>query len=347
MSAGSTLTDAEKEAWQRALDFYKIEDPGRQIFGYEQTYWQQISDRFYDFSTGSRVVIGEPKGHLGDNLYYTPLPDLVAKKGRSALVQVNPYSPWFFPAENLVEVNDDTAWGAHTEFGWGHAIQRKARALGIRLPDWRARVPVREDLVNKYHDQIRDAAGELPVIALHSTSKTSGSPLGRRDWNRMVGWLREAGFFVVQLGGPRDKKVKNCHSRFLIRDGIPDFIAIIKVADYFLGANSGPMHLAAALKKPSVIIEGQAPPGDIVLPVLTDNEFLPGRVNHHVYHLYPGNRHLHPRGEENPFFAPVLSRDNLVAAFNFGTPAGAHGFYWREDILLTEVLKDWRLKLPS
>lgn len=97
-------------------------------------------------------------------------------------------------------------------------------------------------------------------------------------------------------------------------------LAILSNSEYFIGMNSGVMHLAAALGIKSVIILNFPSARELYLPVLKDIN-LPD-----LDWLYPQNVHLHEDDEGE--LVKSLSLENLSKAIN-----GELYPFWTEDFL--------------
>jgi hypothetical protein len=88
---------------------------------------------------------------------------------------------------------------------------------------------------------------------------------------------------------------------------LPLLFSIMSKCEYFLGIDSGPMHLASALGLKSIIIINN-PDNNIYLPKIKECDIPNSEW------LYPQNVHLNSQGE-NPL-VPEFSIDNLSKAFN-------------------------------
>ena len=76
------------------------------------------------------------------------------------------------------------------------------------------------------------------------------------NWEQVVDFLKAKGFDVVELG--LHKTISNCEL-LNTKDNI-DLLAAIYNCTYFLGLDSGPAHIAACFKKPSILIMGPVIP---------------------------------------------------------------------------------------
>jgi hypothetical protein len=100
---------------------------------------------------------------------------------------------------------------------------------------------------------------------------------------------------------------------------INELISQIESCEYFLGIDSGPMHIAAALNRKSIILIND-PACLVYLPKIKECE-LPN-----LEWLYPQNVHLNRAGETA--LVPRLTFDSLLEAF-----AGQVYPYWSDEYL--------------
>ena len=125
-------------------------------------------------------------------------------------------------------------------------------------------------------DQRRDAdrlhAGRFgslpPLLAVHVGAGTSAKRWPRRHWNTLIQKFLQEGWRVIVVGGPEDPpaaEVLPGHDR--LRDwtgrlSVTQTTALLERADLFIGADSGPAHLAASAGTLSVILfSGTNQPG--------------------------------------------------------------------------------------
>ena len=100
---------------------------------------------------------------------------------------------------------------------------------------------------------------------------------------------------------------------------INELIEVIETCEYFLGIDSGPMHIAAALDLKSIVIIND--PNQLVyLPKIKECE-LPNSE-----WLYPQNIHLNRSGQTE--LVPNFNYQNLLDAFE-----GKVYPYWKEEYL--------------
>jgi heptosyltransferase-2 len=120
----------------------------------------------------------------------------------------------------------------------------------------------------KFDEMIRPADGRSPVVALHPGADSPSRRWGPERFARVADALVErCGARVVVLGGPSDKAlaesvVSAMHRRALNLCGqvrLDELPYVLSRCDLLLANDSGPMHLAAAVRTPVVAVFG---PGD-------------------------------------------------------------------------------------
>ena len=157
-----------------------------------------------------------------------------------------------------------------------------ARALGCPVRD---PLPVFhvDDEARRRAASIIDAAGrDLPIVAMHpSASKEPRAWHAERFRDLAAGLVRETGARILLLGGPGEGDLLRRIAsgipadRVLVPPGdlsIKTVGALLERCRLFVGSDSGPMHVAAALGVPTVAIFG---PGS---PARTAPRALPGRL---------------------------------------------------------------------
>lgn len=114
--------------------------------------------------------------------------------------------------------------------------------------------------------------------------------------------------------------LKNNNVRNKVNYSIEESIKELSTCDYYIGLNSGFMHIAAALDIKSIILVNVPDPIDLYLPILK---------NVAVYDLnwlYPQNVHLHEYGEND--IVKQINFDNLLRAID-----GELYPFWKNDCL--------------
>ena len=101
---------------------------------------------------------------------------------------------------------------------------------------------------------------EPPLLAVHVGAGTAAKRWPRQHWNTLIQRFLRDGWRVIVVGGPEDPpaaKTLEPHDR--LRDwtgrlSVTQTTALLERADLFIGADSGPAHLAASAGTLSVIL---------------------------------------------------------------------------------------------
>jgi len=324
-----------KEITENLLTYYQIDDSDRQLKNYFKTYNDELKEKLNPHADKNFIYIGEKKGHLGDNVNYTPLPRYLKKKfpGKIIIIHPNRYTGHIYygnPYPDRIEVIDgEEPWGSFTEVGWGNAVQRRAGSNRITVSETKGELYPPKEKKERILQKIRNKYPDKKLVVLHTTGKSIGSSMPKKLWKKLVSTLKDD-YIIIQVGGKEDKKIRNCHFHFLKSD-IIDVISLISISDFFIGPNSGFMHIAAALGIKSLILVHEIPADEIRLPAFADNFLLPKKINNHLFHLYPQNMHLHLRENEN-LLVPKLDDKNLQMALDgkiFHWPSAQTDLYLR------------------
>ncbi len=99
-----------------------------------------------------------------------------------------------------------------------------------------------------------------PLVAIHPGAGTLAKRWPDRHWNALISHFLEDGWRVLVVGGSDAKSISRSlpHHKNL-RDWtgrltISETTALLERADFFIGADSGPSHLAACARVPSVVL---------------------------------------------------------------------------------------------
>jgi ADP-heptose:LPS heptosyltransferase len=99
-----------------------------------------------------------------------------------------------------------------------------------------------------------------PLLAVHIGAGTQAKRWPRRHWSSLIARFLEDGWRVIVVGGPEDPPATELtppHDRFRDWTGrlsVTQSTALLERADLFIGADSGPAHLAASAGTLSVIL---------------------------------------------------------------------------------------------
>jgi heptosyltransferase-2 len=127
--------------------------------------------------------------------------------------------------------------------------QRRPR---VRHRDWR-----HEDGDRLHAGRFADA---VPLLAVHLGAGTSAKRWRVAHWHRLIAWFLKDGWRVVVVGGHEDMELSvglSAHPNlrdFTGRLTLGETVALLERADLFLGADSGPAHLAACAGVSSVVL---------------------------------------------------------------------------------------------
>lgn len=172
---------------------------------------------------------------------------------------------------------------AKYDWGGGHAIQRITRALGLPEKD--------------KPQGVLDRVKHIPVagrIGYHLS--------GNQDIHSIT--LETLRIFDSYKENHQEYEWHNLSSFF----PLGKLIDFLSTCEYFIGINSGPMHLAAALGVKSIIIVNSPSPELLYLPKIKETE-IPN-----LEWLYPQNVHLHTAGSNE--LVPFFSEDSLGDSLN-------------------------------
>lgn len=127
----------------------------------------------------------------------------------------------------------------------------------------RARKPAaahRSDVLEDDWYQADPFATAPPLLAVHLGAGTSAKRWSPRSWNQLIGRFIDDRWRVVIVGGPEDAEwTRFVESGDSLRDWtgrltVAQTAALLERADLFIGADSGPAHLAASAGTRSVIL---------------------------------------------------------------------------------------------
>ena len=101
---------------------------------------------------------------------------------------------------------------------------------------------------------------EAPLLAVHLGAGTPAKRWPIASWDDLIGRFLRDGWRVIAIGGPEDARLADALSPHRnLRDWtgrlrVTETTALLERADLFLGADSGPAHLASSAGVPSVIL---------------------------------------------------------------------------------------------
>jgi ADP-heptose:LPS heptosyltransferase len=101
---------------------------------------------------------------------------------------------------------------------------------------------------------------DAPLLAVHLGAGTSAKRWPSRHWKDLIGRFLGDGWRVLLVGGPDDVAVGAAMGRHeRLRDWtgqlrLTETAALLERADFFIGSDSGPAHVAASAGIPSVVL---------------------------------------------------------------------------------------------
>jgi hypothetical protein len=188
---------------------------------------------------------------------------------------------------------------AQNDWEGGHAIQRFQKSLGLPIE-------IKPKGIINYNPNLK----KKNKVFIHLQTNT--------DWKRTI----PNSLDIEQIKIVQDFFIFNTNfiPYYYNNDlTINEIIEVMETCEYFLGIDSGPMHIAAALDLKSIIIIND--PNQLVyLPKIKECE-LPNSE-----WLYPQNVHLNRNGQTE--LVPNFNYQNLLDAFE-----GKVYPYWKEEYL--------------
>lgn len=137
--------------------------------------------------------------------------------------------------------------------------------VGLRLEQaWKARGSTRVRVGTSHAESSPsrsfDVIDSTPLLAVHLGAGTPAKRWPARHWRELVGRYLEDGWRVIVVGGPEELGAAEALPRHAnLRDwtgrlAVTETAALLERVDLFIGADSGPAHLAACAGVPSVVL---------------------------------------------------------------------------------------------
>jgi hypothetical protein len=254
--------------------------------------WKEKKEGFFNDK-----IIYNPENGLGDNIILTSVfPNIKVNSNLLSTID-----PKYINRELLTnEIGISVAKLSENDWNGGHCIQRIQKSLGLNV-EKKPKGFINYDITKRISNK----------VFVHLKNNT--------DWKRNI----PNSLDDVQIDTVLN--FFNFHNEFLPfyfnNDlEINELISVMETCEFFLGIDSGPMHLAAAMDIKSVVIIND-PKMLICLPKIKECE-LPN-----AEWLYPQNVHLNKNGETE--LVPSFNYQNLLNAFK-----GKVYPYWSEEYLI-------------
>jgi|GEM_PF-1090792 len=269
------------------------------LFNY---YDKKIADLPKRSEFNANIVTNDVNG-FGDTIILTQIPKQAFESNKNISISADDKNKYF---DTFIKYNDyyknynndinqmiNIKDFANYDWGGGHAIQRIQKALGIKVQ-------------NK----------PMPYINYQAPNKIENSILihletGSRVWHsekmgRPVGAIINKNLDIIRnfiiLNNEKYKFTEVCQYKSFLEDlkevnifknkTLDELIKEVAKYEYFIGVNSGIMHLAVALGLKCIVISNFPDINDFYLPKLkyTSNDF-------ELEWCYPQNVHLYQDGE--------------------------------------------------
>jgi ADP-heptose:LPS heptosyltransferase len=113
---------------------------------------------------------------------------------------------------------------------------------------------------------------QTPYVVLHleSFAPVKSRRIHGVDWSKVVDYIRSKGLEVVQVG----TAVEEIPGTKTFKTGIRDLITLISKSSYFIGIDSGPSHIAASLRIPSLVLFTSVDPLVRHFPVIFNGKII-------------------------------------------------------------------------
>jgi ADP-heptose:LPS heptosyltransferase len=132
-----------------------------------------------------------------------------------------------------------------------------AAKIGVRLKDVRPDCIVEEKLVERFKTSWRDLLRPHIIVQRHSGAWTPNKNWPDTSWKSLLELLSRT-CTIIEIGTEADNAavVSSNYVDLRGKTSVGELAAAIAAADMLVGPDSGPLHLAAAVKTPAVVIMG-------------------------------------------------------------------------------------------
>ena len=183
--------------------------------------------------------------------FFTKFPGLV--EGLPYIDEVHPFEAR--PKSAIfAEYTDIMPWSAHIASIIGDR-------LGVRVEDTQPDCVTDEQLVARYRGAWRELPRPWVLVLRRSSRFTPNKDWPAASWRDLVQRLCRSGT-VIEIGDRYDDDDADAGTPegnyFDLRDktSLAELVAVVAAGDVYVGPVSGPMHIAAAVHTPSVVIVG-------------------------------------------------------------------------------------------
>ena len=179
--------------------------------------------------------------------FYTGAPDLV--RGLPYIDEVSPYDSR--PPQALWMSYEDRIIGAH------HLAEIMGKKVGIRVKDVRPDCAVDRKLVERFRSGWRGLPRPHIVVQRKAGPWTPNKNWPDASWETLLQSLTKTST-IIEIGSENDQPASNLPNYIDLRGktSLQKLVACIAAADILIAPISGPVHLAAAVRTPAVVILG-------------------------------------------------------------------------------------------
>lgn len=180
--------------------------------------------------------------------FFTDFPQLV--QGLAAIQAVLPFSERSPQALDFVY---ETSIPPHR-----HIAKILGDCIGVEVKDVRPTLALDPDLAEQWQARLDDLPRPIVGVNRSASYFTPNKDWPDLYWCELIDRLLRT-CSVVELGADRVESTTPKHQNyrdFRGQTSIPDLVALVNALDVHAGPMSGPVHIAAALNKPSVVIYG-------------------------------------------------------------------------------------------
>ena len=304
-----------EKGWERKTDIEIF--PGSNVFLYKKPHKKSYSEvkevleNFY-FDKMTQKIKREPfqnidvlvsEIRLGDTVIATPFSkDLCIHSNSEYFSTLMTFNDYYKTCDSF-DNSCSTPEISKNDWGGGHVIQRIERALGLKVS-----IKPKGDL-NIEKKIVKNK------VAIHlNRSGAKHTDLSQKSKNLVNKFMEKySGIYEFVKIDPKNTLTKT--------------IEMLSTCEYFIGLNSGPMHLATALDLKCVVLVNSPLSSELFLPKMKECE-IP-----ELEWLYPQNVHLHENGSNE--LVPKLTIRSLKNAFE-----GKVYPYWKEDFLDIGIINE-------
>lgn len=209
------------------------------------------------------ICIGTKSLALGDALLLTSLPRKLKAAYPDLKIYTYPlgFNPVAFegnPFIDGIQYLPKALYGDDINAGSGHLITTKERALGLALsPQPRPEIYLSQSELERATALY--GGSKRKIVLVHPWGGTCQNVLKPSSWERAIELAHQKHkdrFTFWQVGLQGHEKINGCDRHIFFKKGFwvaRELFALMSLVDGHMGVDSGPMHVASALRKPALI----------------------------------------------------------------------------------------------